>query len=127
VADVLTAGERVLELARVWEHEAQVIGKRDPESPQVQLLRSCAQELREVAQGAAPEWVPHRVIVARTGWGHEKLYGHYQELRRSGLARKRGRNWEVEYTAAMAIPVKRHRADLDGTEALQEMARRLAG
>lgn len=127
MSDPLTAGDRLSALARVWEAKAQAFREYDPEDPKARVLERCAADLREVSSATAPDWVSHREVQRRTGWGGHWLYRRYADLEREQRARRTTRGWEVLYEAAMEIPVKPGVIDMEGIHDLEEMARMLAG
>lgn len=123
MTDPITSGDRVLALADVWEAKARAFREYDEGDPKASVLERCAADLREMAASTTPDWVHHREIQRRTGWGRQWLYRRYAELEDVGQARRTPRGWEVAYSAAREIPVKRDREDLSGIESLEEMAR----
>lgn len=123
MSDPITSGDRVRALADVWDAKARAFREYDAQDPKASVLERCAADLREMASSTAPEWVHHREIQRRTGWGRQWLYRQYAELEQRGQARRTPRGWEVAYAAAREIPVKRHLEDLSDVESLEEMAR----
>lgn len=125
MSDVVTQNAKALELAEVWEEQAQGVERFDPEHPAARALRSCAEELRETIEGTSPRWVSLSAVQARTGWSRAWLRKRCQELEEHGLARKEGGEWEMALPAARQVPRKDDGPDLEGAEDLGEMARLL--
>ena len=68
----MTAGEAVLELAQLWESEAEVLRKRHADE-RAELLEQLAEEVREVVAARMSPWIPLARVQERTGWCAETL------------------------------------------------------
>jgi len=102
----MTAGEAVLELAQLWESEAEVLRKRHTDE-RAEMLEQLAEEVREVVAARMSPWAPLAQVQDRTGWGAETLRDKAKELHPRGLARKISGSWHFERGAASRILPKR--------------------
>jgi len=121
----VTAAEAVLELVGVWESEARVLEKYDPD--RAAIVERFAREARDAVESNLSDWATLAEIEARTGWFRESLRTRARELEREGLARRTGRGWEVDREAAARIPVKQKSDPItpDELSDLDALARRL--
>lgn len=126
MTDPLTRDELALGLSEVWTDHAKALEVLDPEDRAARALRRCADELRQVIQTHAPDWISHAQVRLRTGRSDSYLYTVYRQLAAEGRARKGSRGWEVAREAAAAIPVRRGHDPLQETEDLDELAELLA-
>ena len=125
MSDSLTRDGANLELADIWDEQAQGLEKFDSEDRAAKTLRMCAEDVRKTTEEHAQEWISHHTIRQRTGWSDVYLRRIYQGLRSSGQARKHRGQWEVVREAALEIQPKRGHEPLEGLS-IPEMARALA-
>lgn len=111
------------ELAEIYEDQAEIIERFDPNDPKARVLRQVAEDIREGTEARSSEWVPLPKLEERTGWSLPTLRRRARSLEKKGLARKNpAGQWEIKRDAARQIPTKDERPDLEGME-LDEMAR----
>ena len=125
MSDTLTRDEATLELANIWDEQAQGLERFDAADRAARTLRMCAEDVRKTTEEHAQEWIPHHTIRQRTGWSDVYLRRIYKRLKVSGQARKHRGGWEVQREAAIQIRTKRGHEPLEGLS-IPEMARALA-
>lgn len=122
MSDVLTRDEAALELATLWEGDAERLETLDPNDRAARAMRRCAEQLRTVTDEHAESWVSHAQVRLRTGRSDSYLYSRYKELARDGRARKGRRGWKVQRSAAMEISVRRDHDPLEAVSSPEELA-----
>ena len=125
MSDTLTRDEANLELADIWDEQAEGLERFDSEDRATKTLRMCAKDVRKTTAEHAQEWIPHHTIRQRTGWSDVYLRRIYKRLEETGQARKRKGHWEVVRETALEIHQKRGHEPLEGLS-ISEMARELA-
>lgn len=108
MTDPLSRDEAPIELAQQWRDRATALEDPDPRDRAAKAMRKCAEQLQEVTSEHAVKWVSHAQVKIRTGRSDSYLYGRYREMEAEGLARRRGRHWEVRRDAAMRNPVRKN-------------------
>ena len=123
----MTAGEAVLELAALWEQEADILEKRHADE-RAGLMRELAREARQVVESHLSPWVPLAEVCERTGYGPDTLRTRAHELKPQGLARKMNGSWHFERGAAARIRPKRNGRPVEPSEwsDIEAVAQRLA-
>ena len=86
----MTAGEAVLELAQLWESEAEVLRKRHADE-RAELLEQLAEEVHDVVAARMSPWVALAQVQERTGWCAETLRDKAKELH--GRTPHTGKPW----------------------------------
>lgn len=122
MSDVLTRDEAALELAILWEDDAERLESLDPNDRAARAMRRCAEQLRTVTDEHAEAWVSHAQVRLRTGRSDSYLYAQYKDLSKEGRARKGRRGWQVQRSAAMAISVRRDHDPLEVVTSPEELA-----
>lgn len=124
---VMSASEKVLELASLHRKEAKLYERRGMES-EAKLLRSIADDYARLVKGGGSDWVDIDHAQAAKGWSSRWWRQRCKDLKREGLARKRSGRWEIRRTALSEVPRKRSGQDEivipDGD--IRELAEQLA-
>jgi len=122
----VTAGEAMLELVTLWEREAEVVAKYDPEK--ARIVERLAEQAREVVESHLSPWVPLSAVAERTGYCSRTLRERAQKLRPRGRARKIGGEWHFDRATAASIQPKPNSQPIEPDEwrDMDAAARKLA-
>ncbi|MEM7416819.1 MAG: hypothetical protein AAF389_15035 [Gemmatimonadota bacterium] len=122
--NVLDQTSALLELAGLWEGDAEAHTRYDPDDPAARVLSKCASDLRGLLGDKTPEWVPLSTVRATSGRSDKALRSICEDLRSKGLARKNeAGHWELSLFAAIRIPKNTERLDLSDIADPDELAR----
>lgn len=111
-------------LASLWEEHAEVQRRYNRDDPKAQTLARCAEDVRRILGETTPEWVPIRTVHATTGQSLTTLRRRCEELVHLGQARKGpGGRWVMALAAALDVPVRSDRLQIDGKQDLHQLAR----
>lgn len=126
MSTVLDQTEGLLELADIWEGDAEAQTRYDPNDPKAKVLARCAADLRRIVGEQAPEWVPIATVRAATGRSLKYLRARCEALVDRGHARQcpNGR-WEMALEAALTVPKRSGSIDLSGATDMDDLARML--
>lgn len=125
MSTVLDQTTAAMELADLWESDAERVAHYDADDPTARVLKRCSEDLRRVLGEMAPEWVPIRTVHATTGRSLASLRRIAEELTSEGKARKRRGRWEIALDAALGIRARRDRVDVSGVDDPGQLARML--